>query len=268
MNQFLEVARGGMRREARTWQERSIALLIDMIHMLEERTTFSFARFNDGEVGAITGEMSEISRGQQDVSPSVSRELRKALESAPSASLVGIPCPLCYPKLHRAALALTSESARVGPATALQNGTHRVSAHALTSVLREQPDRELHWVGSEAHRLEPLESRLGRPITHWKVPDEQAFEAALTLGEELIDGLSKEAVVLLSCGPASRVLTIRIARSESGATALDVGSLFDPITREVTHGYHRTAGRLTCPACRGSVHKKHWTRRHDRLAGA
>lgn len=72
-------------------------------------------------------------------------------------------------------------------------------------------------------------------------------------------------VVLLSCGPASRVGVMSIMRRVEGVTALDVGSLFDPWTRGIRLPYHDDPDLRQCPACAGPVRTKRWTSVHERL---
>jgi len=251
---FLLQTRGGLR--SRAWRRQGEKLFRDLTGRLERESPFGFARFNDGEMGAILGDLTVISRGQQKVAPSMRDELRESLQTQDPRVVIGIPCPVCYPTYSRAATRMVTGATTLGPATALQNQAHSAAASAIIGTLRAQPHRPIHWLGSAAHDLSAIETAVGRNVHHWKVPDTDAFELSLAECDRLILSVEAGAVVLLSCGPASRVAAVRILAAKEAVTAIDIGSLFDPLTRGIRHGYHSATSAYVCTACEGPTKRR------------
>lgn len=247
------------------WPGAILRLLESMAADLARQKPFGFARFNDGEMGAITSRAAVIAREHQQVTANVTRALRESLSQPSEGVIIGIPCPACWPEEYLAARAMVPSNSRQAPATALQNALHRVTQHWLLGTLADQSDRDVHWIGSSNHDLRPLRELLGRTVHHAQVPDREGFDETLTVVEALIPRLSQGDVVLLSCGPASRVGVMSIMRRVEGVTALDVGSLFDPWTRGIRLPYHDDPDLRQCPACAGPVRTKRWTSVHERL---
>jgi hypothetical protein len=58
----------------------------------------------------------------------------------------------------------------------------------------------------------------------------------------------KDDIIILSCGPMGRVLACEWFSQNSNCTYLDLGSTFDPYTRNVWHNCHK--GKLKfCKEC-------------------
>ena len=56
----------------------------------------SLARFNDGEVGALRGDLVRTSRELQKVDKDLLDKLRYAMNYRADGYFIGIPCPVCY----------------------------------------------------------------------------------------------------------------------------------------------------------------------------
>lgn len=252
-------------RQARSWPARGFHALAFVIDMLARRSPFGLVRYGDGEMMAIRGRALRVARDEQRVSPQLASALRAGLEKPAPGVVVGIPCPACWPEDHVAARRLVPAGHQLVPATALQNTAHILATQTILGVLRAQKDRQVAWVGAASHNLSQIEGLLGRMVMHVPVPERDAFDAAIQQFDEISDGLARAAVVFLSCGPASRHGVNVLRAASPHVTAIDIGTLFDPMTRGIRHSYHREDGRLVCPACSGPVHRKRWNALHERL---
>ena len=65
---------------------------------LKRGVPFTFVRFNDGEMGVVTGKGRVIARGDQRIDEELRRELTSSLSfRKDKVYWIGGPCPKCYP---------------------------------------------------------------------------------------------------------------------------------------------------------------------------
>ena len=96
-------------------------------------------------------------------------------------------------------------------------------------------------------RIDPLMGLI-QPATYEvvQVPTKNSFSEVKRC-REVIGKMRSPRVVLFTCGPLGRILARDGCAMRPDSTWLDIGSAYDPLTRQVWHRCH--TGEL--PRCRG-----------------
>lgn len=230
---------------------------LEVLHEITSRIRsakkFSFARFNDGEIGAILGVFNEISRGDETVSREMKTVLRRSLSTASGEIVVGLPCSTCYPRFAKAAKRLVPQDVRTCLATSIQNETFATAQNEIVKSLAESHSPNIVWFGSYRQNIGNVEALIQRSVKHYPLPAQQAFDEAMATWGRTRSMLSQgNAILLLSCGPAARAIAVDAARRRENIVAIDIGSLFDPITQDISHRYHLKPSPV-CHECRGPI---------------
>jgi hypothetical protein len=207
----------------------------------------SLSRFNDGEVGALRGNLKETSRSHQKVTPELVERLKWALHYRKEGYYIGIPCPICYPTYFnyvRRQLDLgTPEYPEGYPhqilAVSTTNNHYHYFKGELMAILRNKN------VGIVADRKVQL------PLTDvtWYICDEKNADSQV---EEVFVALQEHDYYILTIGASSRWLAAKL--HEAGKNALDLGSIFDPeknrpLPVHEWKGKYGWKGRKYCPIC-------------------
>lgn len=218
----------------------------DILQNLKHGVPQALARFNDGEMKAIMGTKKVIARGDQQVTTSLRVKLLDAILHRQENYWVGIPCRVCFKRQHLKAKELVGNYEYLTSAvvTANRNWKHFTSTFPRFV-------KKVEYVGGEDHDTRNLEKVLGIRVCHSiKTPMKNAWAGFEKHPEfaNLCNHLRGEEVVILSCGPLSRVLACEWFKRRPDCTFLDVGSCFDPWTRNVWHACHK--GKLKpCKGC-------------------
>lgn len=217
---------------------------------------FALARFNDGEMSGIVTPGVIVARGDQYIHPSLTIKLRKALLHRQSDYWIGLPCSTCWPQ--HAAVAESSIDRRDYPYfTSAVVLTNRNFAEFVSSFSRicsiRQPD--IVWVSGDDQDMSKLDSDLGIKVSSqfkFQRRDSWAFYPEMF---KLHNQFKPGQIVVLSCGPTSRVLSQEWFAIHPDITFLDAGSVFDPWTRNVYLRCHyplfpeRTSVLPACKEC-------------------
>lgn len=222
-----------------------------LLGLLREKVPFAFARFNDGEMKAIGNTKSRIARGDQEVTTELRTKLQATLESVQPNYWIGKPCRRCFPNQRKVFDQIIPKGR--------QNLTHAVifcnNGH-WNFFIKDFPEavagRYLTWIASANQNMSALEQQLELDVSHVvKVPSVDGFsryDSVCHLWTQFQPGQ----VVVMTCGPMSRVLAASWFKHRPDCTFFDAGSLFDPFTRNVWHGCHR--GTLKpCTECNHSM---------------
>jgi hypothetical protein len=198
---------------------------------------FALARFNDGEMKAVHTPKGVVARGDQPVVKSLTRGLLEVLDQAPALTdfYLGRPCSKCFSWHYQVFHVHVSKSYRnQTQATVLINNGRWLKS--FEAICRAAQDRPVYWIGQPGHDLSCFEARgLSRPV-QYTVPAKDAWKRR---GEVEDLTFPEHSLVLLSCGPLSRWLTYKYWTRQPGElTILDIGSLLDPLTRDVWHACH------------------------------
>ncbi len=228
-----------------------------ILHRISNNKRVSLARFNDGEIGAIRGNLKETSRHHQKVTPELVERLKTALHYRSEGYYIGIPCPVCYPTYYNyirrhmvmGDMQMTSLDGRnhgLGYknqilAVSTTNNHYHYFKGELLSLLRNKS------VGIVADKKVQL------PLTDvsWYVCDSKNADSQV---EDVLIQLKDHDYYILTIGAASRWLSYKL--HESGKNALDLGSIFDP-EKGKPLGVHKWEGNYKdsqqlnswCPVC-------------------
>lgn len=210
--------------------------------LLEQRIPFALARFNDGEMGGIMQPGWPAARGDQPVNHDLSRYLLDAFSHEQLNYWKGIPCSLCYPRLREAADAvlgrLTREYAHICAATVLTNSNWK---RAIEDIPKALKGRHVTWVSGDDQDIEKLDFEVAEFHQYQR---KNTWENVNEIFK-LVDTFPQDDVVMISLGPTARVLTKMWYKIRPDMTVIDIGSTFDPMTRDVWHRCHHG----TLPRC-------------------
>jgi hypothetical protein len=215
---------------------------------LERKNPFSYARFNDGEMIAINQVGSVVARGDQVVDTGLSDALRESLAYRQHNYYVGIPCSQCYPELNRIARSIVGDYEHVTSAVAT---TNRNWKRFVEEFPRLMSDRRMLWVGGDDQSIEPLKDMGLNVVRFARVPRRNSWDYYRDLKSALPQYFQEGDFVGISLGPTARVLARHWFEEYPDITFVDMGSNFDPFTRNVRHNCHKgwdeTGFNLTKP---------------------
>ena len=213
-------------------------------HMLEENIPFSLARFNDGEMMGVKATGSVVARGDQVVNDSLRNKLIEAIQHRQENYWIGKPCSTCFPKHYDLYRTYVPEyNYETYAVQFCNNGNWDKVINKLQNIFQE---RSVYWVSGHDQDIKKLGfySSIKKHIMHSNRNGWIDYERVRKLSPIFEDGC----VVIISSGPMSRVLAYEWFKENPNCTFLDVGSLFDPFTRNVWHNCHK--GKLNfCKEC-------------------
>ena len=220
----------------------------ELLRLTREGVPWALARFNDGEHRAMfqTKKGKKISRGRQDVTPSLRDALLAALGHRQENYWIGLPCSKCYPA-YRARQLMTypglANYRNLTYAVILSNRNRERFLKEFPGVLRS---RRLTWVGPMAQKLGglPFYPLIDNQIV---VPERNAWE--FWQSNSTIQPIPPDQVVLLSCGPLARILAHRWFEARPDLTIIDLGSIYDPITMGIESARIHRGTLPPCPEC-------------------
>ena len=216
-----------------------------LIEKLETKTPFALGRFNDGEMLGIWQAGQVVARGDQMVSMELRDKLTDALKHNQNDYWVGLPCSKCFPQHSN--LAKTLVDPRYPFQTHAVVFTNRHWKNFIEVFPTLINDRKVYWVGGEDQTMEWLPFDV---TTQYLVPKQDAW-SSYSEAKEFIKDFDEGSIVLITCGPMSRVLTKEWYEKRPDLTIIDIGSTFDPFTRNVWHNCHKgweeTGFNLTAP---------------------
>ena len=212
-----------------------------MIASTRRGEPWALARFNDGEMGALTRTLKVVARGDQPVTHALSKDLRWCLQQRAYNLWLGLPCGTCYPSYRVDADELACGHVDQTLAVVQTNRNLSLFKEQMADAL--QRERVVHWIGGDDQDI----TNLPFPVHHCtSVPLHDAYTKAKDLVMTM--PFSPGDIVFLSCGPLATVLAVRLFLRSPYATFIDIGSTWDPETRDVSHTCH--TGKLKpCKEC-------------------
>ncbi len=128
--------------------------------------------------------------------------------------------------------------------------TNRNWSRVTTELPNLLRGRKSIWVTGKDQKLSELENHgfdIDDFVWQHSVPFKDAWSARVNAYEATVQA-PEGSVIMLSCGPLSRVLAHRVFQERPDLTVLDIGSLLDCWTRDVWLRCHD--GSLPpCPEC-------------------
>jgi hypothetical protein len=213
-----------------------------IIEQLKSKTPFALARFNDGEVIAMAQPGATVARGDQYAYEDLSIALYRALTHKQDNYWVGLPCSVCWPQYSEAVKrVLTEDYDYYTSAVVLTNRNWKTAIEEIPPLLK---DRHVTWIAGKGQNTKELTFKVH---TQWEVPVQNAWRDYERMNS-LLGLIPMNEVVMLSCGPMSRVLSQEWFALRPDLTIIDAGSTWDPFTRDVWHRCHK--GNLPpCSEC-------------------
>jgi hypothetical protein len=207
-----------------------------LMDSLKNNEPFALGRFNDGEMLGIRNAGQVVARGDQLVSVELQDKLKQAILHRQHRYWVGLPCSTCFPSHFNLAKSLVHPQ--------YPHQTHAVvfTNRNWKKFVGEFPkhinDRNVYWVGGDDQDVTKLPFKV---TEQYKVPKRDAW----SLYEDtlpLVDNFAQDSLVLVTCGPMARVLVKEWYEKRPDLTIIDIGSTFDPFTRNVWHNCHKGWG--------------------------
>tara|TARA_R100000008_G_scaffold84529_1_gene72157 strand:- start:3544 stop:4248 length:705 start_codon:yes stop_codon:yes gene_type:complete len=205
-------------------------------HNLKNNIPFGFARFNDGEMMGVDRVGSMVARGDQYVDVSLSNALKEALCHKQENYYIGIPCSLCYPYYNKLSRDLIGDYELITRAVVTTNRNWQKFIEDFPVAMS---DRTLHWVGGKDQDTEPLKEmglNIGRIA---RIPNKNSWSFYDKIEQQMPEHFQPGDVVGISLGPTARVLVRHWFEKYPEVTFIDMGSNFDPFTRNVWHNCHK-----------------------------
>lgn len=222
----------------------------EFLRLTREGIPWALARFNDGEHRAMFKmKRKRISRGRQEVTPSLRHALLAAFAHRQENYWIALPCSACYPAYRDRQLAHAPDLEEYEwrtTAPVLTNRNHKLWQEGFPSAL-EGGSRKVVWVGAGEQNTMKLPF-FERIVERILIPARDAWQAWERVNEsEVCADVPSEAVVICCCGPLGRIIAHRWFRRRPDLTVIDAGSIYDPITLDLKSArLHR--GEL--PPCR------------------
>jgi hypothetical protein len=209
-----------------------------VLNLLLDKEPFGFARFNDGEMMGIDKIGAKVARGDQVVDESLHKALKEAIQYKQENYFVGMPCSSCFPKYAQLAKQLVKQPQHYQlNAVAMTNRNWAKFVINFPDVVGNQ---KIMWISGGDQNTYFLTTEMGLDIRYhlkftrkntWSVYDE-----VKTQSENKIKDVD---IVIVSLGPAARVYVREMFEKYPDKTFIDIGSTFDPFTRDVWHNCHK-----------------------------
>lgn len=202
-----------------------------LLTMLNEGEPFSLARFNDGEASAILGKSTIVARGDQYIDHTLRMKLHAAILAENKNYIIGLPCRICYPVL-RSGLdnMIKHTNRRTTSAVIFTNRNWNSFINLFPILIKNKP---VYWVSGSDQKLSNLNFPIVDAIFFDRINSWQYYDQ-LRSCPNFPDG----SIVCISCGPLARVLAAEWFAQKPNVTFLDIGSIWDPFTRNVRHSCH------------------------------
>lgn len=198
---------------------------------IENNTPFAFARFNDGEVGGIMYDNFTAARGDQLINTELKQKLIECIIHKQKNYYVGIPCQYCFKDMNAAAEQLVGKYDYKTSAVIL---TNRNWKEFIDRSIEGFANKNILWIGGEDQDTDKLPFKITEKILVPRVNSWQFYEQLKDYWKQI----PKNWIVLISLGPTARILTKEWFENRPDLTIIDIGSNFDPFTRNVRHKCH------------------------------
>lgn len=217
----------------------------DILDLAERGIPQALARFNDGEVGIMFNKDFTAARGDQKGSVELQVALLDSIRHEQENYWKGYPCPVCMKKqrtqLQEAGL-INSEYKWNTMAVVNTNRNWKYFIEQLPAALK---GKQVIWVSGEDQNISKLNFNF---VAQIKLPLKNAWRFFGFAMDMCLKKAEPHRVFIISCGPTARVLVKNLFQVRSDCTFLDLGSTFDPFTRDVWHKCH-TGELKPCEGC-------------------
>lgn len=210
-----------------------------VIDNLKHEIPFAYARFNDGEMMGIIQQGSVVARGDQIINQTLHLALRDAITHKQKNYYIGIPCKTCYPQYNHVANHIIGDYEFKVSAVAL---TNRNWARFISEVSEVMVGKNVRFISGRDQDLTFMKEHLNfNIIDHITLNAKNSWASV----DEILDysyKIKDGDIVFISLGPTARVLVKEWFKAKPKVTFIDIGSVFDPFTRNVWHNCHKGWG--------------------------
>ena len=203
-----------------------------LLELTRSRTPWALARFNDGEMRAIQKAEGSVARGDQPCTKDLQTSLQWAIGQRRHRLYMGLPCGICFPGLRFIAdrHTATLDGNLITHAVVQTNRNLETFRDEMPRAMKSQ---RIWWVAGSDQKTGDLPFKVNVRID---VSPEDAYTKNR-------DGLwsvdfEPDSIVFLSCGPLATVAAVHLFVVHPKTTFIDVGSVWDPETRGVSHKCH------------------------------
>jgi hypothetical protein len=216
----------------------------DLFQLLKLNKPFALTRFNDGEMRGIISPKNTYTaaRGDQFINEELQGKLREALFHKQQNYWKGIPCQRCFPDLYDYAESLIGNYEYKTYAVIQTNRNLQTVVSEIGKLVK---GHRIIWVSGEDQEINHL-NYVGIDVNGFiPVPTQDAWRM---YGKIKNLKFKQGDIVFLSCGPLAEVLIYEWFKNNPNVTFIDIGSVFDPLTRNVWHRCH-TGDLPKCEEC-------------------
>jgi hypothetical protein len=207
-----------------------------VIDNLKNNTPFAYVRFNDGEMMGIDKIGSIVARGDQYIDETLHDKLKESISYKADNYFIGIPCSKCYPYYHNLAKNIIGDYDNIVSAVALTNRNWLKFIQESVGILS---NRDVHYISGDDQTIDILINMFKfNIVNHIKVNNKNSWTDYDELKKHIVN-INDGDVVLISLGPTARILCYDFFKQNNKATFIDIGSIFDPFTRNVNHNCHK-----------------------------
>ena len=206
-----------------------------LLNLLLEGEPFGFARFNDGEMMGIDKIGAKAARGDQVVNKSLHNALKEAIQHTQKNYFVGMPCSNCFPHYARLAKQLVKQQKEYQlNAVAM---TNRNWAKFVIEFPKAVKNRQIVWVSGDDQKLKFLIDKMNLNIdAQYLYPSKDSWKY---YNSSKFTPVENDDIIMISLGPAARIYVREMFEKYPNKTFIDIGSTFDPFTRNIWHNCHK-----------------------------
>lgn len=203
---------------------------------LQDKIPFAFSKFNDGE-HTLLSPNSVASRGYQNTSFLLRSKLFESLIWTHPNYYLGVVCKDCYPVQYETQLFLRGKDNCNYLANTLINSNLEKTINTLKKTLPIYEN--IYIILSKDANPQNIEKEMGIIFKGiYQVENSNAFDTSYNLLKDEIHNIPNGSIVLFCCGPLGRILTYEWFKSNNQITCLELGSLFDPVSKNTAYLYH------------------------------
>lgn len=193
----------------------------------------ALSRFNDGEVSIMQNENAIAARGDQKGSVQLQASLIDAITFEKERYWKGYPCSVCFPKLHEFTRQWFNSDYEYNTIAVVN--TNRNWEIFRNGMEEACVGKKIIWVSGEDQDLSMLNYDI---IEHVSIPNKNSWRFYQIVLNRCLELVKPGYVFFFSCGPLARVLVKDLFEARDDASYFDIGSTYDPFTRNVWHKCH------------------------------
>jgi|GEM_PF-1897409 len=211
-----------------------------ILNLFKNKKPFAFSRFNDGEMMGIQKIGSLVARGDQYIDESLHIKLIQAIEHVQKNYFIGLPCSNCYPEYYSLAKKLIKQPVEYQLNAVIL--TNRNWIRFITEFSTVIENQNILWISGSDQNLDFLLMGMKlNIISQLKYYEKNTWSQYNHIKQQYIEFIKNKPevnIVIVSLGPTARVFCKEMFEIDPTRTFVDIGSTFDPFTRNIWHNCH------------------------------